>query len=50
MKMINTNECEYCQYGTIDDSNKAKIIVYCAIKQKHYLYGRCIPCDNLKKK
>ena len=45
MKMIITSECEHCKYGVIDDSNKAKIVVYCNYKEKEYLYGQCIPCD-----
>ena len=49
MKMINTSECEYCQYGTIDDTNKAKVTVYCSAKQKRYVYGQCVPCDSKKK-
>ena len=50
MKMINTNECEHCQYGTVDDNDKAKVTVYCSLKEKRYLYGQCVPCDSLKKK
>lgn len=44
--MILTSECENCKYGTVDDSNKAKVKVYCSIKEKSYYYGQCIPCDN----
>ncbi len=49
-KMINTNECEGCQHGTIDDSNKARVTVYCAEKKKKYSYGQCVPCEGFKKK
>lgn len=48
--MINTNECENCQYGIIDDSDKAKVTVYCSQKDKKYFYGQCIPCDISKRK
>ena len=48
--MINTSECEFCDFGTIDDTNKAKIKVYCSIKDKTYYYGQCIPCDNKTKR
>lgn len=50
MKMIITSECEKCRYGTIDDSNKAKIKVKCNLKGKEYHYGKCIPCENKTKR
>lgn len=43
--MIITSECEKCVHSTIDETNKAKIIVYCAIKDKYYYFGQCIPCE-----
>lgn len=46
MSMINSSECEFCKYGTLDETNKAKIMVYCAVKDKRYIYGQCIPCDD----
>lgn len=46
MKMINTSECEKCEYGTIDDADKRRIIVHCSSKNKDYLYGACIPCEE----
>lgn len=46
MTMILTSECEDCKYGTVDDSNKARVKVYCSIKEKSYYYGQCIPCNN----
>lgn len=48
MSMINSSECEFCKYGTLDETNKAKIMVYCAVKDKRYIYGQCIPCDDNK--
>lgn len=50
MNMILTSECEECKYGTIDESNKARIKVICAYKNKEYHYGQCIPCENKIKK
>lgn len=50
MKMILTSECEECDNGIIDDSNKAKIKVFCKDKDKEYYYGQCIPCENKTKK
>ena len=50
MNMILTSECESCKYGTIDESNKARIKVTCAYKNKEYHYGQCIPCESKVKK
>ena len=48
--MINTDECEKCKHGTIDDSNKARVMVICKIKNKKYYYGQCIPCEYMERK
>jgi len=48
--MINTSECEECIYGTINEEDKSKIIVYCSNKDKEYYFGQCIPCENKRKK
>ena len=48
--MILTSECAVCKYGTIDESNKARIKVICEYKNKEYYYGQCIPCENKIKK
>lgn len=50
MNVINTSECEKCEYGTIEEISKAKIIVHCSDKNKTYYYGACIPCENFSKK
>ena len=39
-------ECEECRFATIDDSDKAKIVVYCGARDKFYIWGQCIPCDD----
>lgn len=49
-KMINTDECEKCKHGTIDDSDKARVMVICKIKNKKYYYGQCIPCEYMERK
>ncbi len=46
MKMILTSECEKCIYGVSDDSNKARVKVKCAQKEKEFYYGQCVPCDS----
>lgn len=38
-------ECDDCIHSTLDEANKAKIMVYCKVKGKWYIYGQCIPCD-----
>ena len=50
MNMIITSECEYCKYGIIDDSKKAKVMVHCELKDKSYIYGQCVPCDDFNKR
>lgn len=50
MSMIITSECEECIYGIIDDSNKARVKVKCAQKDKEYYFGQCISCDNKRKR
>ena len=49
VRMICTNECAKCKYGTINDKNKARIKVYCDRKHKEYWYGQMIPCDEKEK-
>lgn len=49
MNMILTSECEECDYGILDDHDKARIKVICESKGKEYYYGQCIPCDNKTK-
>ena len=48
--VIITDICETCQYGTVDDSDKARVKVWCSYKEKEYFFGACIPCDNYTKK
>lgn len=50
MKMILTSECEECDYGIIDGSDKRCVKVKCIDKNKEYYYGQYIPCDNKKKR
>ena len=47
--MILTSECEECSHSILDESNKSKIMIYCKLKDKWYIYGQCIPC-NVKEK
>lgn len=48
--VIITSECERCIYGDLDETNKAKIIIHCDYKDKNYIYGACIPCDDFKRR
>ena len=50
MNVINTSECETCEYGTIEEISKARIMVHCASKGKTYFYGACVPCEDKKKR
>lgn len=48
--MITTDKCETCKYAEIDDSNKARITVYCKARDKKYFYGQRVPCEDRKEK
>lgn len=45
-KVINTSECEGCKYADLDESDKAKIIVTCKLRNKKYIYGQYIFCED----
>lgn len=49
MTMIITSECEECNHGLIDDTDKARVTVYCKMKDKTYYWGQCIPCEYKEK-
>ena len=50
MNMVIAGEkCEKCKFGTLDETNPAKIMVYCSVKEKKYIYGACIPCEDFLK-
>jgi hypothetical protein len=48
--VILTSECEFCKYGTVDDTDKAKVKVICSYKEKTYYYGTCITCEYYEKR
>lgn len=48
--MVTTDKCENCKYGEIDKSNKAKWIITCNARDKKYIYGQRVPCDDFEKK
>ena len=50
MALINSTECTTCKNGILDDSNKARIKIYCKLKDKTYYYGHYIDWDNMEKK
>lgn len=50
MKMIITSECEGCRYGSVDERNPRKVLVYCKKRKRGYFYGQCIACDDFKKR
>ena len=47
--VIITSECEFCRYGTVDDSNKARVMVHCDYRDKIYYFGQCVPCEDFEK-
>lgn len=48
--MVTTDKCETCKYGCIDKTDKAKWIVKCKARDKTYIYGQRVPCDDYEKK
>lgn len=48
--MIITSECKKCDKSIIDDTDKARIKIYCKVKDKTYYWGQCILCDYKGKK
>ena len=43
--MILTSECEQCIHSTINEEDKARVKVYCSVKDKTYYWGQCIPSE-----
>lgn len=50
MSLIKTSECVKCAHSTIDDTNKAKVIIRCEAKGKEFIYGQYVECDMKKKR
>jgi len=48
--MILTSECEQCIHSIICEEDKAKIKIYCNVKDKTYYWGQCIPCEYKEKR
>lgn len=46
MQVDNTSQCENCRYSVLDESNKAKIMVYCDFDGKTRIYGQHVDCDR----
>ena len=45
MSLIKTSECVKCAHSTIDDTNKAKVIIHCKAKGKEFIYGQYVECN-----
>ena len=48
--MIITSECEQCVHSAVNEENKARVKVYCKVKDKVYYFGQCIPCEHKEMK
>ena len=46
MTIDNVSQCEGCKFSAIDESNPAKIIVYCRIDDRYRIWGAHIECDR----
>lgn len=38
--------CEDCMHATINEESKSRITVHCGAKDKDYIWGQCVPCDQ----
>lgn len=49
-KMILTSkDCQECEYGSIEEITKAKIIINCSARNKRYYLGQYVQCDDKRK-
>lgn len=39
-------DCENCKFCTINDRDRSRVKVHCAVRDKDYYYGQCIPCED----
>lgn len=46
MKINDTSYCEGCKFCIMDDSNKAKIMMYCELDEKNRIYGAYVDCER----
>lgn len=43
------SECVGCKFYTLDESDKSKLKVKCAARDKEYMYGQRISCEDKEK-
>lgn len=41
--------CEDCRHATIIEESKSKVIVHCGARDKDYIWGKCVPCNDKSK-
>lgn len=46
MKTNTTADCETCKFCTLDESDCAKIMVYCSIDDRYRIYGSFLECER----
>lgn len=49
-KTISTSKCESCVNGELIDDKMAKVMVRCKARQKNYVYGQKIVCNERKER
>ena len=42
-------DCEDCKHCFLQEESKAKVCIYCDIKDSIYYYGQYVPCDFKEK-
>lgn len=43
---MTTDECANCRYAIINEENKARVTVECSRREKTYLWGQYVPCED----
>ena len=43
---MTTDECVNCKYAIINEENKARVTVECSRREKTYLWGQYVPCED----
>jgi len=46
---INSTQCEICTHGSVAEDENKLLKCYCSVKDKYYIFGQYISCDDFKK-
>lgn len=49
MTICTSKECPKCQFCTLDESDKCKIKIICSARNKEFIFGQRIDCEEMIK-